>query len=118
RALKTWTQTQDLRRVFDSFRVSTGTIMSYREGPEKQRHLRIQRTEPDRFLGMLYRLAIAPGKRQAVAEIAVGRRGTRIEQNRPAKSRDRFLGAFFHEGQIAERDLSPGIAIIEGDRAN
>src|SRR6267143_1298154 len=51
--------------------------MSYRDSPEEQRHLRIQGTEPDRF-----------------------------------------LGAFFHEGQIAKRDLSPGIAIVEGDRAN
>src|SRR6266849_3454489 len=92
--------------------------MSYRDSPEEQRHLRIQGAEPDRFLGMLYRLAVAPGKCQAVAEIAVGCRGTRIEFDRPAKSSDRFLGAFFHEGQIAERDLSPGIAIIDGDRAN
>lgn len=92
--------------------------MSDRDGSEEQRHLRVQRTEPNGFFGMLNRLAIPSGKRQAVAEIAVGRRRTRIEFDGPAKSRDRLLGALFHHGQIAERDLSPGIAIIDGRRAN
>ena len=92
--------------------------MRDRDGSKEQRHLRIEGTEPDGFLGMFDRLAIVPCKCQAVAEIAVGCRGTRVEPDRPAKRRDRFFAAFFHQGQIAERDLSPGIAVIDGGRAN
>lgn len=56
---------------------------------------------------MFDRLAILPRKRQAVAEIRVGYRRTRIEIDRPAKRRNRFFGSPFHHGRMAERNLSP-----------
>ena len=65
---------------------------------------------------MLDRLAILPAKAKPRLEMRVGRRRIRIEVDRPAKRRDRLLGAPFHHGPIAKRDVPPGIAIIEGDR--
>ena len=86
--------------------------------PMKHRHVRIERTEPDGLFRMLDRLAIPSRERQAVTEIATGRRRARIELDRAPKCRDRLLGAPFHHGQIAERDLSPWITVVERHRAN
>ena len=46
--------------------------MGNRDASEKQRHLRIQRTEPDRLFGVLDRLAILPRKSEDVAEMSSG----------------------------------------------
>src|SRR5882757_7870317 len=48
-----------------------------------------------------------------MAEITVGGRRTRIEVDRAPERRDRFLRAPFHHRPVAERDLSPRIAIVE-----
>ena len=64
------------------------------------------------------RLAVLSGKSEAVTEMRVGGRGIRIEIDCPPERRDRFLGAPFHQCPIAERDVPPGIAIVERDRAH
>src|SRR5882757_634165 len=51
-----------------------------------------------------------------MAEITVGGRRTRIEVDRAPERRDRLLRAPFHHGPVAERDLSPRIAIVERNR--
>src|SRR4029077_3385000 len=95
-SLETRAQAQEFRRVSESFRISSGRIVSNRDTSEEQRHLRIQWTKPDCLFSMFDRLAILSRKRQTVAEIGVGRRRTRIEVNRPTKRRDRFLSSPFH----------------------
>src|SRR5436190_22817290 len=92
--------------------------MSDRNAAQKHGHFRIERAEPDRLFAMRNGLTIMPRKGQAVTEITMSRRRTWIEIDRPAKRSDRLLGAPFHHRQIAERDLSPGIAIIEHDGPN
>ena len=64
------------------------------------------------------RLAILSGERQAVAETPCAAAELGLRLDGAPEGRDRLLGAPFHHRQIAERDLPPGIAIVERDRAN
>jgi len=88
RSLKTRAQSQSFRRVFGRFCISPSSIVSNRDGPEEQRHLRIQGTEPDGILPMLDRLAIPSRKSEAAAQMGVGGGRIRVEIDRPAERRE------------------------------
>jgi hypothetical protein len=117
RSLKTRAQPERVRRVLHGFRISPGGIVGNRDCPEEQRHLWIQGTEADGILPMLDRFAIPTRKSEAAAQVRVGGGRIGIEVDRAGKRRERLLGAPFHQGAIAQRDVSPGIAIVEGNRS-
>ena len=72
RPLETWTQSLGFQRTLDGFGISSSSVVGDRDGSEKQRHLRIERTEPNGLFPVLDGLAIAPGERQTAAEMQNG----------------------------------------------
>src|SRR5262249_967369 len=116
-ALEARTQTKGLGREARRLVVATRRVMGDGNGAQEQGHLRIERAQPDRFVAVLDRLAIATGEGGSPAETGGGCGGIWIEGHRLAKRRDRFLGAPFHHRPVAERDVPPGIAVVERDGA-
>src|SRR5205085_12154439 len=118
RPMKARAQPQELLRVACRFRKTAGRVVSDSDTAEEHRHLGVERAQPDRLFAMRDRLAIMPGKSQSVAAIAVRRCRARVEVDGAAERRERPLGAPLHHRPITERDLAPGIAIVERDRPN
>src|SRR5262249_32658120 len=118
RALKARTEALRLDGPTNSLVETARRMLGDRDPAQKQRLLRIKRREPDCGFTMLDRLAMEAREGEATTELRARRRRVRIELNRTAESRNRFIRVALHHGPIAERDVRPGIPVVERQRAD
>src|SRR6185369_14476791 len=117
-ALKARTETLRLNGPMYGLVETACGVLGDRDAAQKQRLLRIEWREPYGRLAVLDRFAMEARERKAATEMRACRRGIRIELNRPAESRNRFVRVALHHGPISERNMGPRISIVERERAD
>ena len=79
RALEARAQPRGFGGVSQGVGVAPGQIVSDRNSPEELRHHRVQRTEPDGVLGVLYGLAVVTRECESVTEVKAADGGIGVE---------------------------------------
>jgi hypothetical protein len=95
------------------FAVAPGEVMRDRNTNIENRILRIMRAHPHRFLQMSDRLVGLAVECKRPAEIAVCGSEIWVEVECAPEFRRRFIGAPLHEGNVAQREMRPWVAVVE-----
>ena len=101
----------------DSFGVPTCEIVGSGQAPDKGEVQRITRAHSDRTLQVLDGVFRPPIAGERKADIAVGGCKIGIQIECPSKAIDGLVGLASRKREITQRDMSPGILIVERGRA-